>query len=286
MQTESHWPSITCTTPTYGRFSRLRDAIACFLLQDYEGRKHLEISNDAAVPITLTPDGNFLEVDSETTILLVNWPERFVNLGRKRQQMVDAVGTDLVAHWDDDDLYLPWHLSARVGTLMLCPEVDCAKPVMAWWVEGPPDKYERVHWQRKGYDGQMVFRTETQANYLDGTRSVPAALVRDYVARGKMHRSMPSPQDTTYVYRLNDDMRHLCKTGRNEARAKRLFARTNRDFGDGEPLLPPDGHLAWARDQMRHQFHQLIAGWKVASRITPEDVKVLSNRLLTALGEG
>ena len=282
---KSEWPSITCTTPTYGRFSRLQDAIACFLLQDYEGPKHLVISNDAAAPIKLTPACDALNIDEVSTIWLTNWPERFENLGRKRQQMVDTAETDLIAHWDDDDLYLPWHLTSRIKTLIEHPRIECVKPVMAWWVEGPPDRFTCVRWQRKGYDGQMIFRAGTNVDYIDGTRSVPASLINDYVDRETMWRKVLAPWDTSYVYRIADGLRHLCKTGKHHGRSKRNYTRRNRDFGNGEPLLPSDGHLAWARNQIRGQFHQLIAGWEVASKITPEDVRVLSNRLLVTLGE-
>ena len=44
-------PWVTCLCPTYGRFERLREALACFLAQDYPNRR-LIILNDAPHRLT------------------------------------------------------------------------------------------------------------------------------------------------------------------------------------------------------------------------------------------
>ncbi len=117
-------PSVTCLCPTYGRFERLRDAVACFLLQDYPGARRLLILNDATAPIRLASARNselhppYGGQAQNRRVDVFNAPARFATLGHKRQALLDAAQTPLVAHWDDDDIYLPWHLTMLVCALL------------------------------------------------------------------------------------------------------------------------------------------------------------------------
>jgi len=166
------WPAVTCLCPTYGRFERLQDAVACFLLQDYPGPKELVILNDAAEPVILCPrltiTADQYLVDAHARV--INVRDRFANLGAKRQALLEAARTPLVAHWDDDDLYLPWHLTAAVAALGVAgvaqppPAVvpfGCSKSRCGWWALG-----RRECWELQGgvhhntFEGQMVFRRD------------------------------------------------------------------------------------------------------------------------------
>lgn len=281
MKSQIDCSSVTALCPTFGRFERLRDAIACFLLQEYSGYKHLIILNDAPIPLRLTSEGNELIVGDTLRVTLENRVGRFPNLGQKRQALLELASSDIVAHWEDDDLYLPWHLSSRVATLLARPEIECVKPVMAWWVEGPPNKLKVVRWQRKAYDGQMVFKRGTAVDYIDGTRSIPKSLIRDYYDRRVLDRSVPSVQDTTYIYRINDGIKHLCRMSSNHGRAHRKFARANKDFGQRKPLLPASYPLEWARDRMYCQFRQILR--QIKPLVEAKDFDAISKRLVKAL---
>ena len=122
-------PEVTCLCPTYGRFEKLRDAVACFLLQTYTPRR-LCILNDDSPPIDIGRD------DIGDLIAITNKFWRFKTLGDKRLLLLFDAETPLVAHWDDDDLYLPWHLEMLVAAL-IDADVDCVKPRSAWWGVGP-----------------------------------------------------------------------------------------------------------------------------------------------------
>jgi len=122
----SDCPAVTCLCPTYGRFKRLRDAVACFLLQDYPNKRML-VLNDAPKPIIGGGDG--------LPVTIINAKERYPTLGHKRQALLEAASTPLVAHWDDDDLYLPDHLSKGVQAL-LREGAGCVKSRAAHYVVG------------------------------------------------------------------------------------------------------------------------------------------------------
>lgn len=116
-------PLVSCLCLTYARPQLLREAIWCFLQQDYP-RKELIIVNDHCEPISL--DREYPEIH------LHNRSERFANLGQKRNFSVDASKGEILLVWDDDDLYLPWRISSTVKHLADAPQKWAFKPSRAW----------------------------------------------------------------------------------------------------------------------------------------------------------
>ncbi|MCK4376179.1 MAG: hypothetical protein KAX19_12645, partial [Candidatus Brocadiae bacterium] len=159
-------PPVTCLCPTYGRFERLRDAVACFLLQDYPGEKRLLVFNDAEAAIVVSPHhGRWNHVirrfpSSRCGVRIDNRLPRFLTLGHKRQALLEAAETPLVAHWDDDDLYLPWHITQLVSALHGAVGASCAKPGAAWWGLGVRECFEVQGPCHNVFEGQMLFDRE------------------------------------------------------------------------------------------------------------------------------
>ena len=119
---------ITCLCPTYGRFGLLRRSVAMFLNQT-EPERRLLILNDAPRPITL---GEFRGRD---TIQVLNARPDHQELGEKRSRLLREASTSLVAHWDDDDVYLPHHLQCGVTALVgASGEAWCVvgRPCLKW----------------------------------------------------------------------------------------------------------------------------------------------------------
>ena len=278
------WPSVTATCPTFGRFGRLQDSIACFLLQDYPGEKCLRICNDAHIPLQLTAsNGEEVVVGDKTKILLTNVAKRFPNVGLKREAIADLVTTDLIAHWDDDDLYFPWHFSTLIGILRARPEIDCVKPVRAFWATGPPDKIKTGHLYGGVYDPQMIYRRGTAVRVPDQVHSAILVMLGDYWDKGTLDRCKELPvTDYSYAYRTHDGIRHMCKIGtRRSGEFLRAFARKNKDHREGESLLPDSELVEWARNRMRNQFTRFANGLK--NVINAEPAKILKQRFMEVL---
>jgi hypothetical protein len=92
---------------TFARPKRLlEEAVFSFLRQDYEGDKELLILNDHS-------DQTVQFRHPEVTV--VNLPVRFRTLGEKRNAAVALCKYDLLAVWDDDDIYLPHRLRFSVS---------------------------------------------------------------------------------------------------------------------------------------------------------------------------
>jgi hypothetical protein len=109
---EKH-PKVTCLCPTSGRFSALRESISFFLLQDYPNKELLIFNNNA---VSLTPHPK-----------LVAQGVRVINAGDYSNRDLPTIYKDAMEHvsqdskyvavWDDDDIYLPWHLSTYIERL-------------------------------------------------------------------------------------------------------------------------------------------------------------------------
>jgi hypothetical protein len=253
--TGGDWPPITCLCPTYGRFERLRDAVACFLLQDYPGEKELLILNDAPKAINVRAGfapGQVVWASPAWHISVTNAPSRLATLGHKRQALLEDAGTPLMAHWDDDDLYLPWHLSMVVSTLLGHPEAACAKPRAAWWVLGPrtgPFDCRGIH--HNVFEGQMVFYREAAlalGGYPPLNSGQAKALLDAFKREGQLYTWNPADTDVSYVYRWGDGADHVS--------ARRGPGRDT-DFGNGQPLIPSGDPLTWAADRLQGQFPAL-----------------------------
>ena len=283
MKPGNSWPSITAICSTYGRHARLKDAIACFLLQDYVGEKRLHILNDAEAPLWLTADhGTEIEIDDKTVISLCNAPH-FSTVGAKKQSLLDAVTTDLVAHWEDDDLYLPWHLTFLTSTLLANPDHECANPIKAWRMTGSTDSLVECYVQSGNYDGQMVFYPKTAVPYRDHTRSIELPLLKDYGARKKLFLWHAALSDMSYVYRYYDGIKHLCRSGKAIENTRRRWEKLNRDFGDEVPLLPEADCIVWAKERISFLFHFLADSAKF--RFDNAEAARLEKRLNLSIGE-
>ena len=170
--------NVLCLCPTYGRPRLVANAVACFLAQDYpETNRKLLILDDAGQ----------IESQDNGTWQVISTPERFFSLPAKYNAMLTAEGIigpqptsrwDAVAVWDDDDIYLPWHLTAGVQA-MLNNGAPAAKPSQVWslynsetpWLEnaagrfhgslivGVPRLRELGGWiqtKRADFDQQMI----------------------------------------------------------------------------------------------------------------------------------
>lgn len=96
-------PGISCFCSTYGRPKKIiENSIKCFLEQDYDGPKELVILNDFI-------DQNL--IFDHPDVRIINYHERIKPLGKKFNMNVDFCKYDILAVWEDDDVFLRNRLS-------------------------------------------------------------------------------------------------------------------------------------------------------------------------------
>ena len=265
----SRLPAVTCLCPTYGRFERLRDALACFLLQDHPRRRLLILNDGPALMLF----GNRTRANIKGAhIGILNRPERMPTLGHKRQLLLKQADTRLVAHWDDDDLYLPWHLGQCVRALSSGEQVACVKPDAAWWAVGPRGDFTVRGVRHNVFEGQMVFqrrRALELGGYPPKVSGQAKALLEAFQCAGEYRTFAPSP-GLSYVYRWGDEVHHISGGG-DSVHSHRAFGRGNRDFGDGRPLLDSSPPSEWARKRLEPLFRN--NGWVSADYTDCVDCK-------------
>jgi len=111
-------PKISCVCLTYNRHDFLKRALWCFLEQDYPKDKcELIILDDAGQYDNCVGDN----------WELVSINRRFSSVGSKRNASISLISTDsdVVAIWDDDDIYMPWTLRAHAAAL---ESADLSRP--------------------------------------------------------------------------------------------------------------------------------------------------------------
>lgn len=132
---------------TYKRPALLAEAIECFVRQDYPAENRgLIVLDDAGQYGNQRGDG----------WRVVSLPMRFRTLGEKRNASAALVSPDVDAYcvWDDDDIYLPWHMSAAAAALA---DADYTIPTVIY-----SDKRNRLERKANQYlfHGAWAFRRE------------------------------------------------------------------------------------------------------------------------------
>ena len=117
---------IACLCSTFNRPAQLAEAVESFLRQTYPANlRELIILDDAG---QYAPDA----CDHLEGVKLVTTRHRFRTLGEKRNACAALVSPDVEAYavWDDDDIYLPWHLEAMAAVFAM--GYQWSRPAEVW----------------------------------------------------------------------------------------------------------------------------------------------------------
>jgi len=185
--------------------------------------------------------------DLRTSVTARSLREPCANLGAKRQALLEAARTPLVAHWDDDDLYLPWHLTRSV-TALLERQAGCVKSAGAWFLVGPRAALQNRGVHHNVFEGSMVFRRD-EALDLGGYPAIHSgqakALMGRFARAGRLYKIADDEAGgVSYVYRWGGGVGHVSGIGNRPDTLARFQAR-NRDFGRGERLASADLAPYW-----------------------------------------
>jgi len=254
---------IDCLMGTHGRYELVCEALACFLQQSAIANATLLIYNQHPEPLFF--DHPRVRVVNETG------PERALRYIRQRMHELSDPAADLIHWWDDDDLYLPWHLQ------------DCLDHIgdsVAWnptssWLSHANTRYER---HRQRFEGSWIFRAshlrsapvDTHPGYTDHP-VIPQTLEAGLLATTELG------DDTSYIYRWDIGTQHLSgygASGSDEQQTDNIAMWRSRstDVRPGGQLRPADLSLRW---------QQYLDGIK--DQVTPENWQRIRARLRSSL---
>ncbi len=245
---------IDCLMGTYGRYSLACEALACFLRQSVLSQATLLIYNQHPIPLRF----------DHPRVRVVNEALPAGSTRHIRQRMLELAerSAELIHWWDDDDLYLPWHLE------------DCLehiagnvawKPASSWMSEGNVKFSRHVNM----FEGSWVFRSDylktaplhTHPTYIDHPvfwQTVEAGQLATTELGGR----------TSYIYRWDIGTEHVSgygASGNEETQRNNIESwrrRSNDVRADGR-LVPADMALRWQQylDGIKDQVTQ--AEWEL-----------------------
>lgn len=133
-------PLVVCICATCGRHNLMERSMRFFLNQDYEGDHMLLIFNNSVVPQKLSDEIRYRAVQF---IKLVNQSvdtktgKGYKTLGGIYNDELAHVPeqAEILVHWDDDDIFLPNHISEGVKGLLKAQEQGkiAYKPRKSWF---------------------------------------------------------------------------------------------------------------------------------------------------------
>lgn len=208
-------PRITAICASYNRPRLLGNAIAMFLEQDLKDSVILIFDDSGIYGDTI--------IENERWTLFSS-TKRFPCVGAKRNWLIDKSPCDAVACWDDDDGYLPWHLSAAYAALQ---ERCWAQPTQALeW--SPNGKVLTRHW----VDGE-----DERKRFLGGQpRNARDASCRCYGSQWSWSREAikqcgcyptghGNGEDTRLCERMFDKFRQSADPLKHDSRPSMIYSR-------------------------------------------------------------
>ena len=164
---EPRLPLVSCIMPTFNRTSFVPLAVRNFLRQDYPNLELIVLDDGTETAAGRVPD------DGRVRYLRL---ERRLSIGAKRNAACELARGPLIVHWDDDDWYPPWRVSAQVRALLdrgadvtgtsrvlyfdaaadAAWEYRYAATAGAPWVAGNTLAYRRDFWERNKFPDVQV----------------------------------------------------------------------------------------------------------------------------------
>ena len=248
----SSLPAVACLTCTYGRFQRMRECLAFFLAQDYPA-KRLFILNNHPIPLRCDlPEVTIFNEPSDEP-------------GIPRNRLLAKVGPEFafVHTWDDDNAWLPWHLSQAIRQLSAISfqrSASAWKPARSWIHFTGTGEYKlnannyeasmivgREYVQRVGY---AAASGDEHRPLLDALRADKALATTEVGARA------------SYIYTWRGDFTHASAALARDMKAgvhrqtlterDAAWRKLQTDPGDGTtPLTPADVRPRY-RDLLAH----------------------------------
>lgn len=151
---------VSCVCCTYGRFGYLKRSIAFWLNQDY-CNKELIIFNTAPMPLVLDASIADLGIRIVNQVTQTKSAKPYMSLGMVRRDALAVATGDVYVCWDDDDLFLPWHVSQGMEHLTRCGR-GAWMPAQSYYSMNGGETYELG---RNNFEASVLVKMEFLKKY-------------------------------------------------------------------------------------------------------------------------
>ena len=110
---------VSCIMCTYGRFETVQRSMTFWKHQDYQD-KELIIFNTAPILMELDESLSGYDIKIINRECEFETGEPYSSLGKIREDALKFATGDIYICWDDDDMFLPWHISQGIRELEKC----------------------------------------------------------------------------------------------------------------------------------------------------------------------
>jgi hypothetical protein len=216
---------------TSGRYALACEALACFLAQTVHDTEHVELVILNQHPIPLHFEHPRVRVVNER-------PPGSLRYIRQRMHELADPGAELIHWWDDDDLYLPWHLEDGLRHIQ---DSVAWKPRRSWFCR----RFVDFEWAESTFEGSWLFR----ADYL---KAAPVDTHETYTDHPVIWQTMDAGRlsttelggETSYVYRWDTGSEHLSGRGQGDEVQQQFnvaaWRRRSRDVREDGVMVPAD----------------------------------------------
>lgn len=251
--------NIDCLMGTCGRYAVASEALACFLQQTALPQATLLIYNQHPIPLSV----------DHPRVRVVNEPAPNGSLRHIRQRMHELArpDADLIHWWDDDDLYLPWHLADAIAHI---GDHVAWRPKSSWFSVG------NVSFRRteSRFEGSWVFRADyLREAPLDSHPTYTDHPVVKQIEEADLLGTTEFGDRTSYIYRWSNGTVHVSQYGYgfDEAKQAENLAEWRRAGRD----TVPDGRLVPA--DLTRRWKQFVRG--IEHQVTQDDLAFIRERL-------
>ncbi|MBA2646931.1 MAG: glycosyltransferase [Pyrinomonadaceae bacterium] len=205
---DSSAPLVSCIMPTHDRRRFIPQAIRCFLRQDYPNLELLIVDDGVeSIAASIPEDARVRRVRLEQKM----------SVGAKRNLACEEARGEFIVHWDDDDWYPSWRVSAQMRALAEQPADVCgssrlffyeAATERAWeyrytapgarWVAGSTLAYRKSFWQRNHFPDVQV--GEDSLFVWNGANAEIYDLADSKLCVAGVHPGNTSPKETGGVF--------------------------------------------------------------------------------------
>ena len=196
-------PVVSCLMTTYGRFECVERSITLWLLQDYPN-KELVILNTAPKKLELHSrlEGKGIRVINSEFQLGTQTP--YTNVGQIRQDVISQALGEYYICWDDDDLFLPWHISNGMKYIIENNKTAWM-PKQSFWTPNAGEKFE---YASNSMEASCIIKLSDikRFGFLDSNGGEHLSWRRGLVEEGILDENINVYPFESYVYNWGEDI--------------------------------------------------------------------------------